>query len=74
MPDLDLPPIERLQAVMIQPGDVIIATAPEGTTDQDLDEILAQLTRFFTGHKVLVIAEGLSLSVQRPEEDSDGEE
>lgn len=68
MDDLDLPPIERLQAVTIEPGDIIIATVPVDTDDQELEQISARLGQLFLGHKVVVITDGISLEVQRPEE------
>lgn len=72
----DLPSIERLQAVTIEPGDVIVVTLPARTPDDFagwVDDIQAAMAKKFPGHKVLIVSAGVEVSVMRPEEASSGD-
>lgn len=66
MSDLDLPPVERLQAVKLEPGDTLVATVPReaNITPDQVDEIKAALEAEFPGVEVLVVV-GVQLTVGR---------
>lgn len=57
-----LPPLERLQAVEVQPDDVIVATSPNVITATSIDAI----RRAFPRNKILVVEGGATIEVQRP--------
>jgi hypothetical protein len=55
--------ITHLQAVALQPGDVIVVSMPHKISAQDHDRLERMATNVFPGHKVLVIDSGVQLGV-----------
>jgi hypothetical protein len=62
------PPVERLQVVTLQPGDLLVATV-KGHIDQDqADRIKARLTaKVPAGVEVVVVNDQIELAGWRPE-------
>lgn len=58
----DLPPVERLQAVTVEPGDTIIATVPRETMLEHTDRVLDHLQEKFPNNQILILA-GIELWV-----------
>jgi hypothetical protein len=61
----ELPLIERVQAVELNPGDVVVLTAQGRISLQDAEELRSRAEKWFPGHEVRVL-DGLELSVLRP--------
>ncbi len=61
-----LPPVERLQAVALRPGDVIVVTVPEDTDDADLHWVADAAKQWFPGHKIIVKSANVDMAAYRP--------
>lgn len=61
-----LPDIERLQALQLQPGDVLVATVPANITPAELEQVAKDLQHRLPGQQVLVITTGIDLAAYRP--------
>lgn len=61
------PTVLRLDAVALEPGDIIVATCRHDTDNQEIAEITDVLNHLFPGHRVIVTA-GVEISVKRPKE------
>jgi hypothetical protein len=62
---VDLPEIERLQAVRLEPGDVVVLTVARPVSMSVAAELKGQLEPVFPGHRVLVLTEA-ELEILRP--------
>jgi hypothetical protein len=63
---MPLPDIERLQAIDLQPGDVLVATVP---ADLDAEAVLRTVDYFkrkLPGQQVLVVTSDIDLAAYRP--------
>jgi hypothetical protein len=58
--------IERLQAINVEPGDIIIITMPEHATEQDLARLAEIIHGKFPGHEVFIKTIGVEVGVVRP--------
>lgn len=66
---MDLPPIERLQAMEVRPTDVIVATCANPHMSMgDRQRVHDALKDRFPANKILVLPPDISLAVQGPEE------
>jgi hypothetical protein len=61
-----LPDIERLQALALQPGDVLVATVPADLDAQQLRQVCDDLERKLPGQQVLVVTSDIDLAAYRP--------
>jgi hypothetical protein len=62
-----LPPVERLEAVRLEKGDVLVATIPAGCDRQEADEVRCQLAAVFgQDANILVIDGDVTLNGYRP--------
>jgi hypothetical protein len=58
--------VERLQAVELRPGDVLVVTLP-GDTEPDMFHRMAEfMEQRFPDQKVLVVTSAIDLSAYRP--------
>jgi predicted dinucleotide-binding enzyme len=64
----NLPEVQRLQAVAVQPGDVIVATVPAATAPETAERVENVLLALFPDNKVLVLTDNVDLGVYRPED------
>lgn len=62
----DLPDIERLQAIDLQPGDVLIATLAAGITPDAFDQVSECLKGEFPDQHVIVLAGFEGVTAYRP--------
>ena len=62
----DLPDIERLQALDLQPGDVLVATVPADITAMNLQLIVEDLERKLPGQQILVVTNEVDVAAYRP--------
>lgn len=63
---MDLPRVERLQAVEIRPGDIIVATLSEDTDDADVEEIRKRLPEALgVEPDRVVMVQGFEIEVHR---------
>lgn len=62
----ELPEIERLQALHIEPDDIIVANAPTGSrlTNDDIEQLQKALVEALC-HKHVIVLEGLDIEVYR---------
>lgn len=73
MSDLaQLPPVERLQAVKVEPGDTLIASVSNHSTQDEIEVIYECLALEFPQNRVLVFA-GVELWVGRNPSDKEKE-
>lgn len=63
---MNLPEVERAEAVRVEPGDIIVLTVAERLSDEVRERIRGQAEQVFPGHRCLVLS-GLTLEVVRPE-------
>lgn len=72
MSDGAVPEVERLQAVKLEPGDVLVANVRPGVVLDQLaaSQIRQMLEAHFPGHQV-VVAQGVELGVVRPAPEGD---
>lgn len=61
----DLPPIERLQVVALQPGDHLVATVPRGSSTDQMTNLAETLKARFPDNQVLIVT-GFELTAMRP--------
>ena len=64
---MDLPEVERLQAVTVQSDDVIVVTVPADTTAEEAARVQAVVATKFPGHKVIVVTAGIEVLTMRPD-------
>ena len=62
---MDLPPIERVQAVEVGPYDTVVVTIREQITAEQADHLRGKLEEFFPANKILILAGDAELSVTR---------
>lgn len=61
----DLPPIERISAVSLEPGDVLFVTIPDDATPNQLRTIKEALGERFPDQTVLVMTSNVNVDVVR---------
>lgn len=64
---MDLPPIERVEAVRLEPGDVVVLTVAQPIPMAVAESLKEQLRPVFPGHKVLIVSQA-ELEILRPGE------
>lgn len=62
----DLPELERLQALSLDPGDVLVVTVRHSVSMAEVDQIKATVNEALPGHVVLVTSGDVDLSAYRP--------
>lgn len=65
----ELPTVERMQAVEVRPGDVIVATVPADTGQAEVERLRDFIVERWPGNRVAVLANGIELAVHRPTHD-----
>ncbi len=60
------PVIERIQALELQPGDVLVVTLPEVATFEAIDHAREYLERRFPSQQILVTTRGVDVAAYRP--------
>lgn len=68
----DVLPLEHLQVLRLEPGDILVFTFPGSMSVAHTESVLESMHREFPGHKALVIDQGGLLGVIRAEQ-SDGD-
>lgn len=63
----DLPEIERLQAIAVQPGDLIVVKLPDDATQNSLSNVASVVRERFPDNEVLVVTASVDVAVMRPE-------
>lgn len=64
----ELPAIQKIELLRLEPGDVVVATAEASCTNEQAARIREVLEAKFPNHDVLVVA-GLALAVARVDSD-----
>jgi hypothetical protein len=59
----ELPPIERVQAMRLEPGDTVIVTVPAHVTAVEIETLKGHMEELFPGHQIIVVGGGLELGV-----------
>lgn len=59
--------VGEMQALALQPGDVLVMTAPGVIEDELARRIRHAFQAEFPGHKIVVLGDGMTLGVLRPE-------
>ena len=65
---MKLEEVGRLKTLSLQLGDVLVVESEHCLSDHTCARISAHLESVFTGHRCVVLSEGLKLKVARPAE------
>ena len=60
-----MPGLGTVHRSNLRPGDVLVMTAPGHISLENAKELRARLEKFFPGHEIIVIGDGLRLKVIR---------
>lgn len=61
----ELPQIERIQVVSVEPGDRVIVSLPGSTTREQVEMLRGMLREEFPDNRVMVLVGGIEFSVTR---------